>query len=289
MQLFRDALDDCRLKDLGFNGYPFTWCNRRHSAHNVWICLDRGVATVDWMLRFPTSRIHHLDALHSNHKPIHLCTDSEFKQFYRRGRPFRFEVMCIKDGSCERVIQDSWDLARLASLVWGFNKKIGSVQDSLQAWNKNSFGQVYTSLAKKLRELKAMEESGGYVSNPSRVQMLCTEIERLKSKEECMWKQWSRTAWLKVGDKNSRYFHYRANQRNKHNQILELEDGTRVWVEEEEAMGKVVESYFQDMFTTSNPSHFDEILMGLQPVITEDISAALSREYQVNEVLLVLK
>ena len=54
-------------------------------------------------------------------------------------------------------------------------------------------------------------------------------------------------------------------------------------------MGRVVESYFQDMFTTSNLSHFDEILMGLQPTITEDMSAALSHEYQVDEVLLALK
>ena len=25
---FRDALDFCSLKDLGYNGYPFTLCNR---------------------------------------------------------------------------------------------------------------------------------------------------------------------------------------------------------------------------------------------------------------------
>ena len=47
MQDFRDALDYCGFKDLGCNGFPFTWCNRRLSDHNVWIWLDRGVATVD--------------------------------------------------------------------------------------------------------------------------------------------------------------------------------------------------------------------------------------------------
>ena len=35
MQSFRDALDYCRLKNLGFNGYPFTWCNRRPSDQNT--------------------------------------------------------------------------------------------------------------------------------------------------------------------------------------------------------------------------------------------------------------
>ena len=55
MQGFRDALDYCRLKDLGFNGYPFTWCNRKPGDQNTWIHLDRSVATVEWILRFPTS------------------------------------------------------------------------------------------------------------------------------------------------------------------------------------------------------------------------------------------
>ena len=72
MQGFRDALDYCGFKDLGFNGYPFTWCNRRPGDHNVWIRLDRGVATVDWLLQFPTSRIHHLECFHSDHRPILL-------------------------------------------------------------------------------------------------------------------------------------------------------------------------------------------------------------------------
>ena len=117
MQLFRDALDDCRFKDLGFNGYPFTWYNRRPGAHNVWIRLDRGVAIVEWMLRFPTSQIHHLDAFHSDHKPILLCSDSKLKRFYRRGRPFRFEAMWVKDDSCEKAIKDSWGSTSFAASV----------------------------------------------------------------------------------------------------------------------------------------------------------------------------
>ena len=35
MQGFRDALDYCGLKDLGFTDYPFTWCNRRPGDQNV--------------------------------------------------------------------------------------------------------------------------------------------------------------------------------------------------------------------------------------------------------------
>lgn len=43
-------LDYCHLKDLGFNGFPYTWCNCRFGAQNTWIRLDRGVATIEWIL-----------------------------------------------------------------------------------------------------------------------------------------------------------------------------------------------------------------------------------------------
>ena len=108
MQSFRDALDFCELKDLGFNGFPFTWCNRRPGDQNVWIRLDRGVATIEWILRFLTTRIHHLDCFHSNHKPVLLCMDSELNWFYRKSRPFQFDAMWLKDSTCEGVIRNSW-------------------------------------------------------------------------------------------------------------------------------------------------------------------------------------
>ena len=47
MQGFRDALDFWRLKDLGFTRFPSTWCNKQPRYQNVWIRLDRGVASIE--------------------------------------------------------------------------------------------------------------------------------------------------------------------------------------------------------------------------------------------------
>ena len=107
MQSFHDDLDFCKLKDLSFNGFQFTWSNKRPGEQNVWICLDRGMATIEWILRFPGSRIHHLDAFHSDHKPILLCSNYELKRFFRKGRPFRFEAMWLKDNYCDKVIREA--------------------------------------------------------------------------------------------------------------------------------------------------------------------------------------
>ena len=142
MQGSRDALDYCHLKDLGFNGFPYTWCNRRPRAQNTWIRLDRGVATIEWILHFPATWIHHLEAFHSDHKPLVLCSDSEFKLSYRKGRPFRFEAMWLKDSTCEEVIKNSWGDRIASSKVGGFNRKILGCQEGLLEWNKKNFGHV---------------------------------------------------------------------------------------------------------------------------------------------------
>ena len=75
-----------------------------------------------------------------------------------------------------------------------------------------------------------------------------------------MWKQRSRNAWLKEGVSNTRYFHGRANQRNKRNFIAGLEDSADEWVKDEGRMGAIVEEYFQSIFTSSKPSEFESIL-----------------------------
>ena len=136
MQGFRDAIDFGGLKDLGFNGFPFTWCNRRPGDQNVWVRLDRGLAMVEWMLRFTTCRIHHLDAFHSDHKPILLIFDSEQKRFYCKGRPLRFEAMWLKDNSCEEVVKNLWQEVSDPSPVCMVTKQIINCQDNLRIWNR---------------------------------------------------------------------------------------------------------------------------------------------------------
>ena len=95
--------------------------------------------------------------------------------------------------------------------------------------------------------------------------------------------------WLKEGDRNTRYFHCRANQRNRHNLILGLEYETGNWVEDEGQMGKVVQDYFESMFTSSNPSGYDEILEGMQPAISDASPLKLGRDFQADEVHNTLK
>ena len=289
MQGFRDALDDCRLKDVGFNDFPFSWCNHRLGDQNVWVQLDRGVASIDWILRFLATRIQHLKAFHLDHKSLLLVSDSELKRFYRKGRPFQFESMWLKDRTCEAVVQDSWGNQLGNASALSFNDKILTYLYKLKEWNKKMFGHVRNSLTKKLKDLKVVEENGSYRNNSERMYKLRGEIQSLKNREESMWKQRSRNAWLKEGDSNTRFFHCRATQRNRRNFIEGLEDETGLWEVDETRMGKVLEQYFNSIFTSSDPMGFEEILNGIQLAMIEEAASYLDRDFQVVEVQYALK
>ena len=68
MQIFREALDECELMDLGFKGSPYTWSKHYRSRASIWERLDRAMASQEWFVRFPGSRVHHVDSSTSNHK-----------------------------------------------------------------------------------------------------------------------------------------------------------------------------------------------------------------------------
>ena len=131
---------------------------------------------MEWILKFPSSQIHHLVAFHSDHKPILLCIDFELKRFYITGRLFRFEAMWLKDDSCEGIIKDSWGMGPASSSVWDCSSKLSTCQENLQIWNRTTFGHVRNTFTKKLKELHNAKGLDCYRNNPSRIYVLRDEI-----------------------------------------------------------------------------------------------------------------
>ena len=89
MQAFQNAIDDCRLRDLGFVGDPFTW--RRGQ---IWERLDRGLVNDAWSLIFPNAALENMEFNHLDHRLLFVNTE-----FYNQpivagasGQPKRFEA-----------------------------------------------------------------------------------------------------------------------------------------------------------------------------------------------------
>jgi len=74
---FRDVVNDCCLRDMGFKGNKFTWSNRRGGSLCTSERLDRALANQPWWGKFlNASVIHRLEA-YSDHVPIWVKTEGK--------------------------------------------------------------------------------------------------------------------------------------------------------------------------------------------------------------------
>ena len=289
MRELREALDFCGFRDFGFVGTPFTWCTNQFEGEVIWIRLDRGVATPNWIQLFPTVCIHHIGGTLSDHCPLWLCSDDENVRFYKKSRPFRSEAVWLKDEACEGVIKRAWNDHNYGNPVGRLIGKVEACRSSLQKWSRLSFGNIRRMLKQKRKKLVQAESMSMAGNNHDQVRVLRREVPELMVKEEGLRHQRSRSEWLKSGDMNTSYFHSRATQRNKRNFIskLLLEDGTMV-TDDKQIGDKLVE-YFKQIFTSSSPTNFDQILQGIDIKVTLSMNFDLTREFTTDEVEFALK
>ena len=60
MDSFRQIMNLCGFKDLGYCGPDYTWCNMQEGCNRILLRLDRALATSEWLEYFKDPRVHHL-------------------------------------------------------------------------------------------------------------------------------------------------------------------------------------------------------------------------------------
>src|ERR1044072_6661096 len=83
-------------------------------------------------------------------------------------------------------------------------------------------------------------------------------MEILKQ-EEILWYQKSREKWVRLGDRNTHFFHAQTVIKRKKSRINKLKRNDGTWSTDNGEMGHMARSYFQDLFGCNhvdNPSPF---------------------------------
>ena len=78
---------------MGFEGYKYTWNNRRKGTQHVQVRLDKFFISTEGLGKWPNARVCHLFSHHSDHLPIlmDLNGDRVKRGLPHQGKPFRFE------------------------------------------------------------------------------------------------------------------------------------------------------------------------------------------------------
>ncbi|XP_041027017.1 uncharacterized protein LOC121267238 [Juglans microcarpa x Juglans regia] len=211
MVLFREALIDRNLYDLGWKGDRFTWSNTHGDESFTKERLDRVIANTEWREVYKESRVEVRVASSSDHKPllVHLMKQKEAEGVKRRS--FKYKASWALEDDCELVLKTAWRKEDPSNKVV---KLLENSKAVFQKWSKKLNNEGKNDIEEKSRLLQRLQENENS-GNALEIRKVKEELNLLLEKEDLRWRQRAKTNWCKLGDRNTKYFHACAKQRKK--------------------------------------------------------------------------
>ena len=264
----KNMLSCCGMIDFPFAGNPLSWAGRTR-AGRVQCRIDRTVGNEDWHQKFSHTYVEYLLRWGSDHRPILARFLSREKQ---NRRSFKFDKRWIGKEGFNTMVQGAWDAANLdrdATL----SDKIRESKKAISRWKKRNISNN-ALLIKRLKKELARVQDDETISTEEELELKWKLCEAYRE-EELYWKQKSRAHWLREGDRNTRYFHAKTKQRRARNRITRIKNLMGQWVDTEEGIERVATKYFQELFSTSNPSDIEESLRYVTASVTNEMNQQL--------------
>ncbi|XP_026434070.1 uncharacterized protein LOC113331583 [Papaver somniferum] len=225
--IFLKKLEEENLTDLGYTECPFTWTNRRLKNQLTEQRLDIGLATDAWLDIFPNSTISNLPSLRYDHNPIILNTNPNWKQGHI---PFKFFGPWLNHQDCKDIIVECWKKNHKGSFAIRIARKLRDVKVMVILWKKEIYGNIKTNLEDSLQHLDWVTKNQFSINRERDINGAKKKVEHWQNVQECFWKTKSRDQLIKLGDRNTKFFHDSTKKRYKWNKIdyIQKEDGT--WI-----------------------------------------------------------
>ncbi|KAK4259900.1 hypothetical protein QN277_006188 [Acacia crassicarpa] len=258
------------LIDVGFAGPEFTWKGARAEA-----CLDRILANEQWLNSFPDASVTHLPFFKSDHRPL-LVRINTHEVPKKPNRPFRFIAAWALHENFDGLVSRSWK----ANIPWTQN--INQFAVDCSSWNINVFRHTEFRKKRLLRRMdglnRAISQYGLLARYEELQQSLWKELEDVLLQESLIWAQKARAQWTIYGDRNTRYFHARANQRKKAKRVDAIKDEEGAWVFDTGIIKGLATSFFSKLLTEDRMERPTIQCRITFPSIDEDILNWCSRD-----------
>jgi hypothetical protein len=114
--------------------------------------------------------------------------------------------MWERDATLPKEIKKAWQTGGSMHNLGDIRKTLTGVMSSLGKWSHDNFGAV----SKELEKTRGRMEELSVLNRPEsdiELMVLRRWMDELIYREEMMWLQCSRVAWLKEGDRNTKFFH----------------------------------------------------------------------------------
>ncbi|XP_021749725.1 uncharacterized protein LOC110715453 [Chenopodium quinoa] len=284
---FREVLDECGLRDLGYERSWVTWERGTPAGEVVREILDRFVGCTRWCAWFSEANVTHLTKFKFDHVAILLDTDSkERKKKKNMKKRFRFETCWLLAEGIEDVIRDSWSGASHLDM----SNKLLSVANDLTRWSKDSFDDLGEKISEAEDALKEAQLRSNSQSNFDECNKLEAMLDDLHEKNEAYWFLRSSVSEIRDGDRNTKYFHHKASQRKSKNRIRGLMDSNGDWRTGKHDVEKIILDFYGSLFTGGeiDDNLLNEVLANVPSLVSEGMNLSLSRPYLKDEIFAAL-
>ena len=159
----------------------------------------------------------------------------------------------------------------------------------LLRWNKEEFDNVGAKVVDLQAKLALLENQPTSPNQIHDLRKTRIELNCWLDREDKMWRQRARQNWFQGGDRNMKFFHAKASDRQSKNHIDDIFYGNGVWREEEAEIARIFVEYYTDLFSSSIPVDFKEILYIVGPKVLGEMNASLACMFHECEVYQALK
>ena len=164
----------------------------------------------------------------------------------------------------------------------GFNGKIHRCRKALTQWVRKEKPMTEKFIKEKTAELGKIQEEAD-LNKTQREKGLKKEIFDMLEQEELKWRQWAKEDWLRDRDRNTKYFHASATQRQRQNRVDNIVDrlGRTSATQAEVELAFV--DYFKDIFTSSQPYNIDDCTDAIKGRLTSSLKVGFTTTYTEEE------
>ncbi|KAK2664811.1 hypothetical protein Ddye_003385, partial [Dipteronia dyeriana] len=162
----------------------------------------------------------------------------------------------VENTGCADIAQEAWATLVMYNGMLGLVSKLRSCIDKLRRWNVINKRGLRHAIDKKHIEL-LLDSEAVHIGSWKHVHSIERELDSLLHQDEVYWHQRSCETWLKRGDRNSKYFHWRTSNRRVRNMRKGLYDSSGNWKENKIDISHVVIQDFANLFCSSHLSSID--------------------------------
>lgn len=248
--------------------------------------LDRFLASSNWTNSFPNFTNNHLLRYKSDHTPMLLEFDpfSNPMQNAHKQKPIRYEQVWTRDGDHCKVVKSAWDTSKGTAV-----QKLKATLVTLSRWGNNKFGIIPRRIKEVENKLKELNVQNGNQDLDEQIRITEKDLDHLLQSEEMWWSQRSRALWLQHGDKNTKFFHMKANIRRRKNRIETITNNTGQTYHDDLKIEQVFINHFHDLFSSQDTFNIEETVKVVRGRINQDMYNMLNESFTREEVLQAIK